>query len=228
LNALSKLEEEFARRSINPQLIADSLDANEHSIDALSLCLLELLVARSKLPNSGAGYIQKRRCAISDATINYLVVYMLEALDRHGESIRIPASMVVLIREQLCGSRPDLLQTYHSRQQLYNAAVFAGQYCHYTNTPISVRRLAVIGNVGRSTAARWLADKDFQQSFEYGRKLAAEFQKTQGLQWIVGPKTNFRRLESFQAPGRRNQVGRIWDVEKNRTRPTVQQSIPLS
>jgi hypothetical protein len=55
LDALSELEEEFARRSVNSQLIRDSLDANEHSIDALCLCLLELLVARSRLPKGGSG-----------------------------------------------------------------------------------------------------------------------------------------------------------------------------
>jgi hypothetical protein len=142
---------------------------------------------------------------------------MLEALDRRGELVRLPASMVVLIREQLCGSRPDLLQTYRSRQQLHNAAAFAGQYCHYTNKPISVRRLAATGNVGRSTAARWLEDKDFQRWFEYGRQLASELQKTDGLQRIVGPDANFRRLVSVGAPGRRSKLAGPTTLKNNRT-----------
>lgn len=104
-DVLLQLEKELAGQSINPQLVASSLDGDEPSIDAVSLCLLELLIARSKLPKGGHGYIEKRRNATSDVTINYLIVVMLEALDWQGEEIRIPASLVVLIREQLCGSR---------------------------------------------------------------------------------------------------------------------------
>jgi len=173
IEALFKLEKEFERQGIDPQLVAGSLDADEPSIDALCLRLLELLAARGKLPKGGPGYIEKRRNAISDPTINYLVVEMLEALDRHGEAIRIPASLVVLIREQLCGSNPDLYQTYLSKERFQNAALAAGQYYHQTNKQISVRKFAAIAGVGKGTAARWLADEEFQSWFELGKKIAA-------------------------------------------------------
>jgi hypothetical protein len=173
LEALFKLEKEFARQGIDPRLVAGSLDADESSIDALCLCLLELLVARGKLPKSGAGYIEKRRNAISDPTINYLIVEMLEAADWHGESIRVPASLVVLIREQLCGSNPDLRQMYLSRERFQNAAIAAGQISFQINKQISVRKLATMVGVGRGTAARWLADKEFQRWFDLGRDITA-------------------------------------------------------
>ena len=72
MDALFALEDTFASQGIDPKLVAGALDADEPSIDALSLRLLELLAARNALPKSGPGHIEKRRRAISDATVNYL------------------------------------------------------------------------------------------------------------------------------------------------------------
>jgi hypothetical protein len=173
IEALFALEKEFASQGIDPMLIAGVLDAKEPGIDALCLRLLELLVSKDKLPKEGPGFIEKRRKAISDTTINYLIIEILEAVERCGRSIHIPASLVVLIREQLCGSNPDLHQQYLSRERLRNAAFSAGLHFQQTGKPISVRKLAATAGVSRGTAERWRAHKDFQSSFEHGRRYAA-------------------------------------------------------
>ena len=173
IEALFALEKEFASQGIDPMLIAGVLDANEPGIDALCLRLLELLISKDKLPKEGLGFIEKRRKAISDATINYLIIEILEGVERCGRSVRIPASLLVLIREQLCESNPDLHQQYLSRERFRNAAFSAGQHFQQTGKPISVRKLAAAAGVSRGRAERWRAHKDFQRLFERGRRYAA-------------------------------------------------------
>jgi hypothetical protein len=167
------LKRKFAGQGIDPMLLLGAMLADEPDIDALCLQVLELLVTRGKLPKEGPGFIEKRRKAISDATINYLIVEILEAIDRRGDWIHIPASLVVLIREQLCRSNPDLHQQYLSRERFRNAASIAGRHFRRTGEQISVRDLAAAAGVSRGTAARWLADKRFHLLFESGSRLAA-------------------------------------------------------
>jgi hypothetical protein len=173
IDAPFELEEKFAGQGIDPMLLLGAMLADEPDIDALCLQVLELLVTRGKLPKEGPGFIEKRRKAISDATINYLIVEILEAIDRRGDWIHIPASLVVLIREQLCRSNPDLHQQYLSRERFRNAASIAGRHFRRTGEQISVRDLAAAAGVSRGTAARWLADKRFHLLFESGSRLAA-------------------------------------------------------
>jgi hypothetical protein len=173
IDPLFALERKFRGQGIDPALIAGALDANKASIDALSLCLLERLIARGKLPKQGPQHIEERRNAISGTTVNYLISTMLEALDWNNEEIRMPASLVVLIREQLCGTNPDLHAEYLLREKRFNAAFAAAQHFYRTKEKISVRKLAAALSVKRSTAARWLADKEFLQDFEWHMKFVA-------------------------------------------------------
>jgi len=170
IDAPFKLEEKLAGQDFDPLLIAGALDADEPDIDAVCLRLLELLEARRNLPKEGVGFIEERRKAISDATVNYLIVEMFEAIDRCGSWIRIPASLVVLLREQLCGSNPDVHQLYLTQQRFRQAAFNAG--LNFQHKP-SVRKLAAAAGVSRGTAQRWLADKHFQRLFDDGRRFAA-------------------------------------------------------
>jgi hypothetical protein len=134
------LEKDFEKQGVKPDLVAAALDADEPSLDALSLCLIERLVARGRLPKERPGHIQKRRNAISDSTVNFLITTMLESLDWHEETCRVPASLIVLIRQQLCASNPDLYETYVSWQRRKNAAFLAAQ-CLQPGEKLSVRRL---------------------------------------------------------------------------------------
>jgi hypothetical protein len=171
IEALFALEKEFASQGIDPMLIAGVLDGNELGIDALCLRLLELLASKDKLPNEGPGFIAKRRQAISDATINYLIVEILEGLERRDDSVRIPASLILLIRERLCGSNPDLHQSYLTRERFRQAVFNAGLNFPQTGKPISIRKLAAAAGVSRATAARWRAHKDFPRFFEWGSNM---------------------------------------------------------
>jgi hypothetical protein len=166
IDALVALQEDFEKQGVHPELVAAALDSNEPSLDALSLHLLECLVARSKLPRDGVGYIEKRRSAISDAMVNYLISLMLEGLDWHDEEMfRVPASLIVLIRHQLCGGTPELYQTFLSKERRMAAAFRAAQRFE-PGEKISVRKLASVTGIPRSTAARWLADEKFKNSLQ--------------------------------------------------------------
>ena len=193
IDALFALQEDFEKQGVDPGLVAAALDSDEPSLDALSLRLLECLVARSKLPRDGVGYIEKRRSAISDAMVNYLISLMLEGLDWHDDEIRVPASLIVLIRHQLCGGTPELHQTFLSKERRMAAAFRAAQ-SFKPGEKISVRKLASLTEIPRSTAARWLADEKFKNSLQ-------AFQQSQDLiqsirdsadQWLKARETNRR------------------------------------
>jgi hypothetical protein len=173
IDALFAFEDKYRAFGIDPDLIAAALDANEPSIDALCLHLLELLIVREKLPKDGPKHIEKRRNAISDSIVNYLISQMLEAFDWHQETFRIPASLVVLLRHKLCGVTPDLHEEYLSRERRHNAALVLGQKLK-PHERLSINRVAAILGIPRSTAARWLNDKDFRHRVETRRKWAAE------------------------------------------------------
>lgn len=173
IEALFALEKEFASQGIDPMLIAGVLEGNEPDIDELCLRLLGLIASKDKLPKEGPGFIAKRHQAISDATINYLIVEILEGFERRDDAVRIPASLILLIRERLCGSNPDLHQSYLARQRFQQAVFNAGLNFSQTGKPISIRKLATAAGVSRATAARWRAHKDFPRLFEWGRSYAA-------------------------------------------------------
>jgi hypothetical protein len=142
--------------------------ADEPSIDALSLRLLERLIARGKLPKDGPGHIEKRRNAISDTTVNYLISVMLESMLWNDAQVRMPTSLIVLIREQLCGRNPDLYKEYLLKGKRRDSATAAAK-C-FPQGKISVRKLAAALNVSRGTAARWLTDREFLEWLEWARK----------------------------------------------------------
>jgi hypothetical protein len=174
IDPLFVLAEEFQKQGIDRQLVASCLDADEPSIDALCLHLIEKIVEREKISKDEPGHIQKRRAAISDAMVNYLIVTILESCDWNDQEVRIPASLVVLIRHQLFGSkRPDLHTAYLSKERLHNLAMMIAQELK-PNERLSINKLASIAFIPRSTAARWLRDKEFMEWLETAQKWVAE------------------------------------------------------
>jgi hypothetical protein len=170
IDSLFDLESKLKRQGVDPDLVAAALDADEPSIDTLCLHLLELLIARNKLPKTGPGHIAMRRSAISDTTVNYLISTMLESLDWHEDTFRIPASFVVLARHQLCGLRPDLHQEYLSTEKRYNMAFVVAQQLK-SGEKLSINKLVEMTKIPRTTAARLLKDREFRQLVERGQKL---------------------------------------------------------
>jgi hypothetical protein len=173
IDPLFALESELKRQGVNPDLVAAALDADEPSIDTLCLHLLELLIARNKLPNTGPGHIAMRRSAISDTTVNYLISTMLESFDRNEDIFRIPASFVVLVRHQLCGLRPDLHQEYLSTEKRHNMAFVVAQQLK-PDEKLSINKLVEMTGIPRSTAARWLKDQEFRQLVDRGQRLIVD------------------------------------------------------
>jgi hypothetical protein len=169
IDALFSLEADFKDQGINPDLIAGALDADEPSVDELCLHLLELLSERHELPKSGPGFIDRRRKAISDASVNYLITTILEAYDWNENVYRVPASLVVLIRHQLCGAQPDLDVEYRLRERKKNVAMGVAQ-CLKPEERLSINKLKLLAGIPRTTAARWLRDPYFKSWLDFGRK----------------------------------------------------------
>jgi hypothetical protein len=173
MEAVFVLDSELKKHGINPNLVAGALNAFEPDIDELSLRLMECLVAKDKLPKSGPGYIEKRHQAIGDALVDYLIVTMLEAMEwNKSNPIVIPPSLIVLIRDRLCGPSPDWDKLIRSKLEQENAAFLAAQHFK-PGEKISYGKLARLAGVSPSTAARWLADPLFQQILDHCRKMVA-------------------------------------------------------
>ena len=173
IDPLFVLKEEFEKQGVDRELVAGCLDADEPSIDDLCLQLIEKIVAREKISKDEPGHIQKRRAAISDAMVNYLIVTILEACDWNDVEVRVPASLVVLIRHQLTGTEPDLHTAYLAKERLHNTAIWAAQSLK-PNEKLSINKLASKFNIPRSRAARLLKDKEFQQWLEIAKRWVAE------------------------------------------------------
>jgi hypothetical protein len=173
LDPLFSLEMEFREQGIDPQLVEAILDGDEPSIDELCLQVIERLVLRETISKHEPGHIQRRRAAISDAMVDYLIMNILESFDWIEREYRIPGSLVMLIRHQLTGSNPDLHMTYLARKRLQNVALSVAQELK-PNEKLSINKLASMALIPRSTAARWLKDDEFKRWLETGRKWAAE------------------------------------------------------
>lgn len=169
IDPLFALEADFKDQGINPDLIAGALDGDEPSVDSLCLRLLELLSEREGLPKKGPGSIDRRRKAISDATVNYLISTILESYDWNEDVYRVPASLVVLIRHQLCGVQPDLDAEYRLRERKKNVAMAVAQELK-PNERLSINKLKLLAGFPRTTAARWLSDPYFQRWLDFGRR----------------------------------------------------------
>ena len=176
MDPLFSLEADLKKQGVDPNLVAGAHDADEPSIDALCLHLLELLAARNQLPKGGPGYIEEHRSAISEATVNYLISMMLEAFDCHDDTFRVPASLVVLIRHQLCGQAPDLEMMVRLRERQARAAKAAAERLK-PGERLSINKLKEWAGIPRTTAERWINDPHFQSSLDSKRKLAGRFEE---------------------------------------------------
>ena len=172
LDPLTSIEKELKKQNIDSYLVAGAFDADEASIDALSLRLMQCLIAREELPTQGPGHIQLRREAISDALVNYLIAMVLEAFDWNEHEVRVPASLIVLIRHQLTGSHPDFHARHLARENTQNLALMAAQLLA-PGEMLSINKLVKIGSLPRTTAARLLKDKEFLEYLSLGQKWVA-------------------------------------------------------
>ena len=181
MEAVYKLEPEFRALGIDPGLVAGGMDGVEPSIDALSLRILECIADREKI-SDGPGHIEKRRAAISDSMVAYLIAIMLESYDwNDDETFRVPASLIVLVRHQLCGLEPDLSAEVRRREHQQNVALDIGRELKPGEQP-SARKVEREHGIPRNTVARWLADVDFKRWVETGRRWQADGKFERGIQ----------------------------------------------
>jgi hypothetical protein len=151
------LGKKLAPHGIESRLIAGMLDVFEPDIDELCLRLMECLVSRRKLPKTGPGHITNRRAAISDTLVNYCIVMILQSMATKESPPVIPSSLIVLIRDRLCGPAPDLHKAYLAKQE--QAAALRIMLKNYTSgSRLSARKLGTLAGVSKSKAARWLAE----------------------------------------------------------------------
>jgi hypothetical protein len=188
LSNLPTLEPELERLGIPSDLVAGALDAYEPDIDELSLRLMGCLVARDKLPKGGPGDVEKRRQAIGDALVDYLIATMLEAMEKNP--IVIPPSLIALIRDRLCGPNPDWAASSRSMAWDINLALWAA-LGFKPDEKISSRKLSNrlgINRITRIKASRLLSKPWFQQQLEYFRRLVASqtFQQLHAALRVVG------------------------------------------
>ncbi|MBR1197811.1 hypothetical protein JQ574_17585 [Bradyrhizobium sp. AUGA SZCCT0158] len=180
IDALFAIQKQCEQYGIDPSLVAGTMDGDEPDMDELSLMLMARIVNRNKI--AGVGALQKRRAAISDAMVNYLIAFMLEGADWSNEEIRLPASLILLIRHQLGALKGVLHEEYRSRETKLRAAWIAGQQLKFDES-LSINRLvnltASVPNfvISRATAARWLKDVEFQKHLESSRKIKNSSEK---------------------------------------------------
>jgi hypothetical protein len=157
------IEKELRQYGMEPLLVSEALEGNDRQIDELSLRLMEKLIERDKLAKEGHTQVQSRGIAISDSLVDFLIVAMLQAVVEEEH----PA-LAVLIRERLCGQKPDYYEKYLRLIDQRRAIALAA--LKFPNGKISVRKIAELMNVEPSTVSRWFPDGDLQEKVDQFRK----------------------------------------------------------
>jgi hypothetical protein len=153
------IEPELRQFGIDPSLVRGALEGDELQVDQMTLRLMECVVDRERIEKSGQAHLQSRRLAISDSLIDYLIVAMLEAAEEHDASI--PPSLIILIRERLCGTNPDRYKEQLRQEGRQDAVALAA--LKFPSGKVSIRSIANLMEVEPSTISRWFPDGDFQQ-----------------------------------------------------------------
>jgi hypothetical protein len=143
-------------------MIAGAMDGFEPGIDKLCIALMEGIVAREKI--SGVGSAQKRRAAISDAMVNYLIAIMLDGINWSDAALRPPAALILLIKHQLGPMKGDLYEKYKTHEAQRQLAWSVAQLLE-PDEKLSINLLVKMAStrtpISRATAARWLKQKRF-------------------------------------------------------------------
>jgi hypothetical protein len=162
------IEEELRQFKLDRWLVSGALDGNDRDVDELALRLMERLIERDTIEKSGEVHLQSRRIAISDGLVNFLIVAMLEPMEEF-----IPPSLVVLIRERLCGTNPDLYKEYLQMQRKRDSLALAA--FAFPVGKVSIRKIAKLMKVQPSTVSRWFPNGDFQRELDKFRQAVDKF-----------------------------------------------------
>ncbi len=172
LEPLLSMREELERHQISPYIVCDVLDGDDRQIDELSLQIMEALIERAKLEKSGKTHLQSRREAIPDGLVDYLIMTMLEAIERYDLSV--PTSLLVLIRERLGRANPVRHQQYEKKTRRQDAIFLGVQLAEKGEEP-SIRNVAQVLGVQPSTVSRWFPEGVFREEVDRMRSRLGAF-----------------------------------------------------
>jgi len=144
--------------NIPSSLVTGALDADFNSISELSLILLERIIERKEIINSGQTHAVSRRLVISDPLINFLINLMLDSLD-WNDNLEIPRDLIILLRERIGGeiSKWDKIQ---KTNELRTKAIIAVLKISASGEKPTYRKIGEELGVNSSTVMRWFSEKE--------------------------------------------------------------------
>jgi hypothetical protein len=161
------IDAELKANAIDHSLVIDVFNGDIRAIDELSLKLMEKIIERRKIEKKGQTQLQRRRVGISDAFINYMVVTMLESVERNN--LNVGSSLFVLMRERLGGPDPIHHKSFMREEGRWQA-IAAGAELLQNGTEPSVRAVARKLGVQPSTVSRWFPADDLRIQAECYRE----------------------------------------------------------
>lgn len=154
------VRDELRASRIPIELVLEVMVGDTDAVDQLSLELLRRLASRQAMEKSGETHLQRRKLAVSDELIDYLVVIMLESIILSCN--RLEESLFILLRERLTGSNPALYRKTIKRQRRLDAAMAWLRLANVGEKP-SIRTLAKRFNTAPSSVSRWFAGRSIEE-----------------------------------------------------------------
>ncbi len=171
---LARNHEELNRFGINKLLVVGALGGDLDFIGELSLQLLEKLLERKQLMQTGENQVQSRGSGIRDSLVHYLIAAMLESLDR-ANLLHVPRDLMMLIRQTLGSDvtrEEGEIRIFANVQNALWEAAISRELGH----PSSMNAIAKLLGVNRSTVSRWFPNSDFDERVDKTMELRREMQ----------------------------------------------------
>ena len=138
IDALFAIEKKCEQYGIHPRLVAGAMDGSEPAIDKLCLVLMDRIVRSRQDRWSWRASTKTRSDFRRDGQLSDRVHARRRELG--DEEIRVPASLILLIRHHLGALKGDLHEEFRSRETKLRAAWIAGQQLK-SGEPLSINRL---------------------------------------------------------------------------------------
>ena len=159
---------ELEKHGFDTALYAQILDGDLKAISELCLSIMEKILAAQNLSKAGETHLARRKLAVPDALIDWLIGFMLDALYKSNNS-ELPADLIFLIKERLnCpkARTEDQIRTYNKKDE---ALIKGGRLKAMGKTP-SMRAVAKLVEVAPSTVSRWFTVEEFHSKIDGNAK----------------------------------------------------------
>jgi hypothetical protein len=170
-DALSAVLEDFSEeyREDIRRLLSDAMHGEPSAVEELSLAIINDIVGKQATETSDWKIVGLSKHKLPKKTVNFVMGMMLKGIVARKEPMQLPPSFVVLLLDRLCGSKPMLRQRSLSIRKRDKVALTAAT--NFKNDDeISVRKLADLCKIKRSTAHRWLQNEEFRSSIRKYRQ----------------------------------------------------------